>query len=422
MRQCLAVADTTTGGTITAATNATPIQITSNNHNLATGQQVTISGVAGNTAANGTWTVSYFDANNFTLNGSAGNAPYTAGGIWTLVPTSGPAMAITAASNSTPVQITSAGHGLVTGQRVTISGVGGNTAANGTWTITVVDANNFTLNGSQGNAVYTAGGTWVLFTGLPITVFGATPSDYVEISGTLQGVAPTQNFLCNTPRDLTQPTRRFRSAGGAITGASNPASPITISTATTAGLAAGQKVIISGVQGNTAANGTWTITNVTATTFDLVGTTSNAAYTSGGTWLPTYTTFANDIPTTAANYTTLVGADLIQSDLISFDVRLLPAGGADFLDVFQLAQVYGATGASSNPAYNATTGPMVFDAWSSVKDDLYDYSTWATPGTLASIPIWNNGTGPIIKAIQIIIRVWDSKTEQTRQVTLVVAL
>jgi hypothetical protein len=38
------------------------------------------------------------------------------------------------------------------------------------------------------------------------------------------------------------------------------------------------------------------------------------------------------------------------------------------------------------------------------------------------MPICNNGTGPIIKAIQITIRVWDFKTEQTRQVTLVVAL
>lgn len=68
--------------------------------------------------------------------------------------------AITGATNTSPIVITSANHGLTTGQRVTISGVGGNTNANGTFTITRVDANTFSLNGSAGNAGYTTGGTW----------------------------------------------------------------------------------------------------------------------------------------------------------------------------------------------------------------------------------------------------------------------
>lgn len=70
------------------------------------------------------------------------------------------AVAITAASNASPIQITSAAHGRSTGDSVTITGVGGNTAANGSWSITVVDANNFTLNGSTGNGAYTSGGTF----------------------------------------------------------------------------------------------------------------------------------------------------------------------------------------------------------------------------------------------------------------------
>lgn len=65
---------------ITAVTNASPIQITANTHGFTTGQEVRISGVLGNTAANGDWIVTVIDANNFTLNGSVGNGAYTSGG------------------------------------------------------------------------------------------------------------------------------------------------------------------------------------------------------------------------------------------------------------------------------------------------------------------------------------------------------
>jgi hypothetical protein len=53
-----------------------------------------------------------------------------------------------------------------------------------------------------------------------------------------------------------------------ITGVSNT-SPIVITTSSTSGLESGSVLTISGVTGNTAANGTWTIGNVTATTFTL---------------------------------------------------------------------------------------------------------------------------------------------------------
>jgi hypothetical protein len=67
---------------------------------------------------------------------------------------------VTNATNATPIQITtSVANALVTGQTVTISGVVGNTAANGTFVITRIDSTNFTLNGSVGNGAYTSGGT-----------------------------------------------------------------------------------------------------------------------------------------------------------------------------------------------------------------------------------------------------------------------
>lgn len=67
-------------------------------------------------------------------------------------------MALTNATNATPIVVTAAGHGLTTGAQVYINGVQGNLAANGVWTITYVDANNFSLDTSVGSGAYTAGG------------------------------------------------------------------------------------------------------------------------------------------------------------------------------------------------------------------------------------------------------------------------
>ena len=78
---------------------------------------------------------------------------------------------ITAATNATPIQITASSHGFSTGDFVANAGVLGNTAANGIFQITVVDSNNFTLNGSTGNGSYTSGGFSSKF---PVLVFKST--------------------------------------------------------------------------------------------------------------------------------------------------------------------------------------------------------------------------------------------------------
>jgi hypothetical protein len=70
-------------------------------------------------------------------------------------------------------------------------------------------------------------------------------------------------------------------APSTITAATN-ASPIVITVGTGHGLVNGESVEVGEVGGNTAANGIWTVANVTATTFELVGSTGNATYTSGG--------------------------------------------------------------------------------------------------------------------------------------------
>lgn len=69
------------------------------------------------------------------------------------------AAAVTNASNATPIQITTQfANTFTTGQQLFISGVNGNTAANGLFTITVINNTNFTLNTSSGSGVYTSGG------------------------------------------------------------------------------------------------------------------------------------------------------------------------------------------------------------------------------------------------------------------------
>jgi len=67
------------------------------------------------------------------------------------------ARAITGATNATPIVLTvAAGHGVIAGDPVRVRAVGGNTAANGTFTAASVTSTSITLLGSAGNASYTA--------------------------------------------------------------------------------------------------------------------------------------------------------------------------------------------------------------------------------------------------------------------------
>jgi hypothetical protein len=79
-------------------------------------------------------------------------------GTWTTAPAP-VSLGVTAATNATPIQITANSHGLVTGDVVTVTGVGGNIAANGTWIVTNTGINTVTLDGSVGSGTYTSGGS-----------------------------------------------------------------------------------------------------------------------------------------------------------------------------------------------------------------------------------------------------------------------
>ena len=257
--------------------------------------------------------------------------PSTSGGpgSWAQVPTipTPPTSAsfnsntITGASNTSPITITAnttgnpTGSGLVNGQQVTISGVNGNTAANGTWTIAGVTPTSFNLVGSTGNGNYTNGGTFGVsqfgddpievlpngtilagyFNGPQTYIYNPTTNAWTQTASKLRGDSSDEETWIKLPDGsiLSYDVGASISAGAfqaqryipaqAITGASN-ASPIVISSSNTSNLQNGQQVQISGVNGNTAANGLWTIAGVTSSGFQLVGSTGNGAYTSGGSW------------------------------------------------------------------------------------------------------------------------------------------
>lgn len=186
--------------------------------------------------------------------------------------------AITAASNATPIVITATGHGYRTGDPITVSGVGGNTTANGVWpTVTVVNANQFSLDGSSGSGSYTSGGiavrnlrtTQCAFTA---AVVAYQKKVYNEIAGMMNtaGLTPWLQFG-------EFGWWFFSDKSIQITGASNT-SPITV-TAIGHQFNNGEHVVISGVRGNTAANGTFVVSGVSAgLTFQLSGTTGNGAF------------------------------------------------------------------------------------------------------------------------------------------------
>jgi len=142
------------------ATPTSPVNVSLPAHGFVTGDTVTLGGVTTNRAANGAWVVDVVDDDHLTLRGSSGNGTGAVTGF-AVGPAHPATQAVTAATNPAapnPVVLTSAAHGFVTGDVVAVSGVAGNTGANGSWPIRVLSPDTFALVGSRGNAAYTGGG------------------------------------------------------------------------------------------------------------------------------------------------------------------------------------------------------------------------------------------------------------------------
>ena len=115
--------------------------------------QVPLLDARGNAIPDGTGSIVRQEVRELYLNGPVALAPQ--------VPKT-----IVAATNDTSIVLTVPSHGLKTGEQVRISGAEGNTAANGTWLVTVTGSDTIRLTGVAGNGVYTGGGTLVQLTQL----------------------------------------------------------------------------------------------------------------------------------------------------------------------------------------------------------------------------------------------------------------
>jgi hypothetical protein len=242
---------------INGASNTSPILITTvQPHNFNTGDVVTVVGVRGNTAADGTWNIRVTSPTAFELLGTAGNN----------------SIPIVNATNASPILVvTSVPTTYRTGDSVTISGVTGNTNANGTFNIQVVEPNLLLLQGSNGNANYTGGGDVTLntITGFAVPAFARYR---IRLSPSLG-----QYGISFLGREVLLPptVKNVVDATFAI--------PIVITTDVDHEFETGDQVEVEGVTGNFAANGLWNITKIDDTSFSLDDSVGDGVYAGGGT-------------------------------------------------------------------------------------------------------------------------------------------
>ena len=107
---------------------------------------------------------------------------------------------VTGASNANPIVITAANNGLQSGDLVTIAGVTGNTKANGTFAVTVIDANTFSIP-ATGNGSFGGTPTWTLAT-------ETTPSNIQEVAATSSSVTLAWGSI-NPPGGVTGAATAF---------------------------------------------------------------------------------------------------------------------------------------------------------------------------------------------------------------------
>ncbi|HEV2189676.1 MAG TPA: hypothetical protein VGR70_20875, partial [Stellaceae bacterium] len=222
--------------------------------------------------------------------------------------------------------------GLYTGNTMTVSNVGGTVEANGTWTISVIDASHVDLQGSAFVHAYTSGGSTSTTVEIPSPYATADiwSINFVQSADTLflvcgsggnngVGYSPMiltrsshtvwtlSNFtlldgpyLGNNTTPLT--TLQVSSAGFATyviqaislletsgsTPGVNTGNLAEVQVASTAGLVTGMQIGVSGCQGMNGVNGVWTITVLSGTLLLLNGAVVSGTYTasSGTIYVP----------------------------------------------------------------------------------------------------------------------------------------
>jgi hypothetical protein len=217
-------------------------------------------------------------------------------------PVTMPTQNITAITQANPAQVTIAGHGYSTDDEIFITGVSGMTDINNQFfLVTFVDANNFTLRDTFGNAIdstqfiaYVSGGTAakVFEQSSPFAFDDLEDLHYTQNADTVltarQGYPPF--FITRLDHTKWYVTTGQLSSKETITNITQAATGV-FTTADEHGLVVGDNVYVVDVGGMTEINGGhWKVNTVpTTTSFTLentngtaLNTTALTAYTSGG--------------------------------------------------------------------------------------------------------------------------------------------
>jgi len=119
---------------------------------------------------------------------------------------------ITGATNATPIVVTAVGHGLVTGDAISISGITGNTNANGYFKVTRLTADTFSLQNYSSGADIAGNGA---YGGTPVAVTGIVQAQRVLV-GDGTAAAPSVGFAASPGTGIYYPvsdTVGFATAG-----------------------------------------------------------------------------------------------------------------------------------------------------------------------------------------------------------------
>jgi predicted outer membrane repeat protein len=392
---------TTPAGIVTGASNATPIVVTSPGHGLTNGSRVVISGVVGNAAANGTFTVKNVTANTFELfdasglNPVSGSGAYISGGQWSRVipsPSNVPVSALLVNFSEavtgvtlddfvlTRVDPTGVETSVVLAAPITLfqnsptqfeldlSTVSG---LPGTYTLTLkaVDSGIFDL---AGNAFETSFSTsWVLDLAAPL-------ADIVDVApDPRQAPVDALNTIFSEPvtgLTIGQYVLAYddgtSATAGTVTNATN--APTIVVTSNGHGLTDGTQIVIYGVQGNLNANGIFHVRNVTANTFELYDATNtnpvpgNGLYSGGGRW---------------ARTVSLGASTLSQETSIRYVANLSGVTGTPGTYIVSLLANAGAVDQAGN-ALNPAPGQFNVAA-----QDIWTYGADVAPvGTITPLP------------------------------------
>lgn len=310
---------------------------------------------------------------------------------------------ITGATNVNPIVITTdRPHNAKTGDTVYISGVLGNTAANGTRTIIVITTTTFSI-GVAGNGAYSSGGFIIFlrdtgYSGSPLQIVidrpDRSPKPYAYIADTQRlrkinvdglcvpwGVAPpiippavalggisykvisqfdavSDGGVNWTPGGTAGAITALSDSPATIIGGTN-ATPIVLQTSAAHPFIDGDYINIAGIVGLTAANGDWQVTIPDNTHITLLTSIGNSAWVSGGT-------------ATRYQYTGTINAIVYDSGSSGF-ASIAPSIGGPGLQPNELIVINTGGGSAEtvlieqlfNPIANTTIQNISFDSGAS---------------------------------------------------------